>query len=367
MGIHLLISGFLYLIGNLAIPRDLEEFYGNYGTTATCTLQGFLHFITTRTSAAYYGGLSIYSYVAVLTDFDRKKYEWCEKWIHLAVNIYVIATAFYLLAIQGYNPKYGYCSYGSYPMGCELSDDVVCERGPASFGLAKLIFILVVPLIIFMVVPTTLMIVLYCKVKKREGNEDPGKSVLITSRQVAIQSCAYLSAVYWTVLPLIVILVLQYSMGANSESLVPYVMASQINYCMVGVWFMLVYWYFTIDHLDDETVEEPLEDDPTKTNRSKRKTRTTHFIFNTGSSRILEKSLSKLFENSETSDSTTRKTSGQTTTPDPDPPAKRYSFNIFDGTNASGAYADFIHDGDSEDERMDQEETDRWNACQEHI
>ena len=45
----------------------------------------------------------------------------------------------------------------------------------------------------------------------------------------------------------------------------------------------------------------------------------------------------------------------------------RYSFNIFDGTDASGAFAAFIHDGDSDDERVDHEQTDHWAAVQDHI
>ncbi|OEU08302.1 hypothetical protein FRACYDRAFT_250091 [Fragilariopsis cylindrus CCMP1102] len=45
----------------------------------------------------------------------------------------------------------------------------------------------------------------------------------------------------------------------------------------------------------------------------------------------------------------------------------KYSFNIFDGTNASGVFADFIHDGDSDDEKVDNATTDHWAAVQDHI
>eukprot|EP00751_Fragilariopsis_kerguelensis_P043990 CAMPEP_0170985586 /NCGR_PEP_ID=MMETSP0736-20130129/5569_1 /TAXON_ID=186038 /ORGANISM="Fragilariopsis kerguelensis, Strain L26-C5" /LENGTH=142 /DNA_ID=CAMNT_0011409547 /DNA_START=1089 /DNA_END=1517 /DNA_ORIENTATION=+ len=44
-----------------------------------------------------------------------------------------------------------------------------------------------------------------------------------------------------------------------------------------------------------------------------------------------------------------------------------YSFNIFDGTNASGEYKEFIHDGDSDDERVDLEQTNHWDACQDYL
>ena len=45
----------------------------------------------------------------------------------------------------------------------------------------------------------------------------------------------------------------------------------------------------------------------------------------------------------------------------------KYSFNIFDGTNASGAFADFINDGDSDDEQYDNGITEHWAAIQDHI
>jgi len=45
----------------------------------------------------------------------------------------------------------------------------------------------------------------------------------------------------------------------------------------------------------------------------------------------------------------------------------KYSFNIFDGTDASGAFAAFIYDGDSDDEKVDNAMTDHWAAVQGHI
>ena len=42
-------------------------------------------------------------------------------------------------------------------------------------------------------------------------------------------------------------------------------------------------------------------------------------------------------------------------------------FNIFDGTNATGEFADFVFDGDSDDENADFQETQRWEAAQDHI
>merc|ERR1712238_62294 len=57
----------------------------------------------------------------------------------------------------------------------------------------------------------------------------------------------------------------------------------------------------------------------------------------------------------------TKATAKETVAPQP-----RYSFNIFDGTDASGAFAAFIHEGDSDDERADDAMTDHWAAVQDH-
>jgi len=45
----------------------------------------------------------------------------------------------------------------------------------------------------------------------------------------------------------------------------------------------------------------------------------------------------------------------------------RYSFNIFDGTNATGQFSDFIYAGDSDDENADDAETMYWGAVQNHV
>ena len=46
----------------------------------------------------------------------------------------------------------------------------------------------------------------------------------------------------------------------------------------------------------------------------------------------------------------------------------QYSFNIFDGTqDASGAFAAYIYDGDSEDLSYDNAETKKWNSIQDHM
>ena len=47
--------------------------------------------------------------------------------------------------------------------------------------------------------------------------------------------------------------------------------------------------------------------------------------------------------------------------------AEEVSFNIFDGTNASGRYAQYIFDGDSDDEEEDRRESIIWEDIQTHV
>lgn len=362
MAIHQFIYGLMYSLGTLLIPREYDEYYGNFGTIGTCDFQGFALYIGTRSSAIYYGLFCIYGYVATLNDFDKNKYQWVEKWIHIVVHFYTLSTGSYSLAVEGYNPVRGYCKMASYPLDCETSDDVVCERGPASFGKMKATFWLLIPNLIYLMLPTVTMTMLYFKVKKRE--EDHGlKSCLITSKDVAIQSCVYLSAIYVTTLPFLVSDSLEYLRKVDDESLTPLTLASKIIYALFAFWTMLTYWYFSIDRPNDRSADKA-----ECTSSKKRKTsaaRESQLIFNaacrTTTGDCANTRVSKI------SDSPTTETNPPTQLESEPAEERRYSFNIFDGTNACGAFADFIHDADSEDERLEREETDRWNSVQEHV
>ncbi len=350
----------MYAIGALLIPKEYHEFTGNYGTIGSCTFQGFVLYVCVRSAVIYYGCFSIYSYVATLNDFDQDKYKWCEKWIHILVHSYTILTGFYGLAVEGYNPARGFCKMASYPLNCQTSDDVVCTRGPTSFGRNKAFALWIVPMILLVMIPTSIMIALYFKVKKREEQAQvDGKITLITPKEVAVQACVYLSAIYWTVVPFFILTTLEYIMKNDEESLFPFYVAGQVIYTLFATWSMLTYWYFSIDGPKNGKTNERGTPSPT----SKRpETRDTQLIFNAESTRVNgpDSRLSRV------SDSPTTKTT-QAQSGHESELERRYSFNIFDGTNACGAFSDFIHDGDSEDERLDKEETDRWNSVQDHV
>ena len=352
MAIYQLIYGLTYVVGFLLIPRQYDEYYLNYGNIASCTFQGFWLFLGGRVAVGYYMCFSVYGYIATLNDFDKKKYQWCEKWIHFLAHIYPLAAAVYNLAVQGYNPyDFGVCGMASYPMDCDTTDDVVCQRGPPTSGKVKAILFWLAPSVLFLTIPTVIMIMLYCKVKKREA--DSTRKRLITSREVAIQSCVYLAALYWTLLPFLIVSLSKSFLGSDAESLT---LTAQIIYYLFALWTFLTYRYFSIDTTDNRNANKESKEDSIS---EQRKPGSKKLIFDA-------ESMDAIGNPGSISEATQKSVPQAQTEAEPSQ-AKRYSFNIFDGTNACGAYSEFVHDGDSEDERMDQEETDRWNTVQDQI
>jgi len=383
MAIHQIIYGMAYIVGIAAIPGELSGYFGNFGTWGTCTVQGLLQYVCTRVAMIYYACFSIYSYVGVMCGFDRHQYLWCEKWIHAFAHAYPVIMGVYLLFTEGFNPGHGFCQMASYPYSCELSEDVACERGADDYGEIQIIMLWLLPLIVFIVFPTAIMSVLYYKVRGFEMNEESGKVCVIQSQTIAMQSGVYLSILYWTMFPFFISGGVRYYSEIDPDKLFPYVLVAQINLSLFGLWSMLAYRHFSIDpyarssgklkaiksdHLrtrntgEDESSIPSAKDKAESTNG---RCDAAEYIFNTG-----ERSSSSLAENSMESDAPTAKTDKRKSGGEEDPEPKgqrRYSFNIFDGTNASGAFAVFVHEGDSEDERMEKEETERWASIQNHI
>lgn len=357
MATHQVLYGFMYALGTIMIPKEYDEYHDNFGTIGTCTLQGFVLWSSILASGMYYGCFSLYSCVAVLSDFDQKKYKWCEKWIHIFVHSYTLATAFYALAVDGFNPVMGFCKMASYPIDCETSDEVECERGPATYGKWKAVALRLIPLCLYLVIPTIAMIFIYSKIKSRETNPTPQTKVLITSKEIATQACVYLAPMYILALPFFIAAALEYIKKVDDESLMPVTLTGRFLFTLLGLFTMLSYWYFSTDLTPNKHHEGPSatqENNLTESQRAK-----TQLIFNSDASR---KTAARLSGASDSPATDVEQNGDEEPTIE-----RRYSFNIFDGTNAGGAFAEFIHDGDSDDERLEKEETDQWKEIQDHI
>jgi len=145
-------------------------------------------------------------------------------------------------------------------------------------------------------------------------------------------------------------------------------MFALINYALFGLWSMLTYRYFSLLSaslsIDNNQLKNNNGDNGANQHsknsmiNASAETDTTKYIFNA-------EEQPGVIENSQPFSTTTTTVAAIAVTAAA--LERQYSFNIFDGTNASSAFADFIHDGDSDDELAGNEESARWSAVQDHV
>ena len=120
MSLHLLIIATRLIYGPAAIPKDPSHTVGNYGTITTCTAQGMLLYTSFLSAAFYYGSLSLYSFLGVLSNFHiTGSHLRIERWIHIGIHVYPLITVLYLMSEEGFNNVgTGYCLTVSDNPGC---------------------------------------------------------------------------------------------------------------------------------------------------------------------------------------------------------------------------------------------------------
>jgi len=456
MAFYLVIMSICMVVGTAAAPKDDTNIdrQNNIGTVLTCTIQGFLHYVSTYAALFYYCSFSVYSCTCVLTNFDKWKYLYIEKYIHICVHIWPFITGFYLLSIQGFNSSnFPTCEVSSDPLFCGGDPDpisnpdyVKCKRGPENANrLLQLVF--VIPQILVLGIATVVMVTLYCSVTKRQNNyhkqcrareeeqkveeEDEERrlpqeeqinehttaiatvtsSVVVTnipsstttiipfiridSNIVLKQAAIYLFALYWVILPFFIYNIMQVRGTAASEKniLITY---ADINLLLFGLWSMLTYCYFTIDKNRNkcwkiicyccwyEKKETKKNDNDSNIKKSDRYGGSEIVTSPTGTPSTHAESIfcsdrDELDDGSGDDgsggvvrDATTTLKDGEDAISTIEQQQQRqqpraYSFNIFDGTNAGGAFSDFVYDGNSQDEKESQAEDKYWKDVQDHI
>jgi len=373
MSIYLTVAAVFLVYGTAAIPGNTHNLFGNIGTITTCTIQGFCIYICMMTSTFYYVSFSIYSYVGVLNNFEKAKIVWVEKWIHLLVHLYPISTGIYFLIVKGYNDSgSGFCYIASSPIGCEHDLNIACDRGPQHYNNGRLIHSVVE--FIALLVPTIVMVTLFFKVRKRQTQ------IHIPAKILAQQSFVYIIIIYLHTIPYFISNVLPTNMSPYFDVFVA------INGRLLTVTIFPVYCYFSIKkkatriasrniatstttntdidtdiiiiNNNNKSKLTPCENQIIKTDMKEKKygrSENSNYIFNTCTVNTVPTQSPQLV-----------------LAPAPAPAVSisstpRYSFNIFDGTNASGIFAEFIHDGDSEDEKLDDKATKHWEAIQDYV
>jgi len=240
--IHLMMWSPWMVYGAAAVPYGTPDTWGAFGNTATCTAQGFFSQLSV-TVPLYYVFLSCYSWVVIVYgNFNPLRYQWIEKYIHIGVHIFPVASACYLLYIEAFNPVAAgnRCWIASVPFGCGDESDIECTRGPQNISSMMWIFASI-PMFFSLIFPAIAMIALAIFVYRR--NKKGIVPCGITTWMIFKQSVVYLGTFYWIHIPNMVHTAL--SIVANKKFFILSLVSTMII-MLRGLWYAMVYTYFSI-------------------------------------------------------------------------------------------------------------------------
>jgi hypothetical protein len=168
------------------------------------------------------------------------------------------------------------------------------------------------PIMILLIVPTFMMIALYIEVRRRQA------TIMVEAKTVAKQAALYLLALYWIYMFTFIQGALVFAFGRNIFASV--LLSNCVSY-LHGFWILLVYIRF-------------------------RQTRTS-----SQKAKATDESESKpATPQQEGSEQSSRK-------------SIFLEFSIFDGTNATSRWTEFIYEGEDDDEEEDDHEAKKWADC----
>ena len=217
------------------------------------------------------------------------------------------------------------------------------------------------------------MIALYFQVKKEQS------TIQIQSSIVAKQSSLYLFGLYWCYL---------FPMINNSfqklggRKVFATALLAGITLNLQGVWFLLVYRYFHIKkkhnnsggggnsnkNQKQEDPEHSNDDDAENNNNSNSTVAIDESNITTNSSCCSNEQRSKKTNMGDEDHQQQQQKQGD----EPNTPTTTtsFTFNIFDGTchvDPNSPFANYIFDGDSDDEYNDQLQSQQWDTIQDHV
>ena len=167
----------------------------------------------------------------------------------------------------------------------------------------------------------------------------------------------YLLALFWAILPFLIIDILKWSSNILTfDSAHSSTIFALLNYSLFGLWTMLVYLFFSVEMKTRSSKTEGKNNINNNTNNAENEVK--------ADMTEQEVNIDFIFRSQRIQTQENPSSTPTMAAPSHQP---KYSFNIFDGTNASGAFADFINDGDSDDEQYDNGITEHWAAIQDHI
>lgn len=116
------------VLGPVPAPRDGS--WGSFGTTQTCTVQGFLHQYSVSVAAVLLTALIGFYMLVVCYNPAEDRLIKCLRCIQISTVILFFFIAAVGLPFNFYNPIGIYCWVGPYPMGCK--ETATCTRGTSA-------------------------------------------------------------------------------------------------------------------------------------------------------------------------------------------------------------------------------------------
>ncbi|GFH44571.1 hypothetical protein CTEN210_01045 [Chaetoceros tenuissimus] len=127
-------------------PKDNPDALFAIGTTESCEAIGFIFIIGLALMVLYTVFLTYYfmrriKYKVTPQTFAKKE----EKYFHVIFIVFAVTVAFIGVSNGSINPqgKGNICGIGPYPVGCDKSPDMICERGDGKllFALSTVVMV----------------------------------------------------------------------------------------------------------------------------------------------------------------------------------------------------------------------------------
>lgn len=344
------------IVGIAAVPVGTWGTYDNaHGNTATCTAQGFFLQFCGQSVHFYYTFLAVYAWaVIVWGSFDPNRYGWIEPYLHVAVHVYPLGSSIYLLFVESFNSTGLQCWVASVPFGCGDDRGIECTRGPQNVtatawatGDAIAVFCMVFGTVAMLALTIRVGYIHYSEKKLTTPHQR--RLYGMTPGIVCRQSILYISAMYITCIPMFLFYYqkLYYDGG---EVRLGFAIANQVLPLFAGLWIALVYWFFSFK--GGVSIGRPSFGSTDEITTAAANARNS--LEDSGNDNGGHGGGNR--NNSSRNRGNKKKLS------------KRYTFNIFDGTNLANSddspFAQFLFDGDEDDAAYNDAETEHWAGCQ---
>ena len=221
---------------------DVPWAVGTSGTSATCSIQGFIIITCYLAFPFYYASFSIFAYVALKSNFQEEKYAWMEKWIHIGAYVFPLLLSIAAAVKDWINPALAYCSL-DFRGDCQSYYDPDCNE----HKLSPLYLALCILICVELAVGTITIAYLLCKFDtiQKEVDAAVGMKHLVEKarrrrlKEVAIETGLYLASFWFGYIPTVVEAIMRRSSGNLNY---PLISASHCIFALQGFIIMMVYF-----------------------------------------------------------------------------------------------------------------------------